>query len=40
MTTRFNNFIAGQWVESTTGETFDNVNPADTRDVIGHFPLS
>ncbi|HEU4629527.1 MAG TPA: aldehyde dehydrogenase family protein [Gemmatimonadaceae bacterium] len=36
----FKNFIAGAWVEPTTGEYFDNVNPADTRDVIGRFPLS
>jgi aldehyde dehydrogenase (NAD+) len=30
-------FIAGRWVESVSGETFDSVNPADTRDVVGHF---
>jgi aldehyde dehydrogenase (NAD+) len=22
------------------GETFDNVNPADTNDIVGKFPLS
>lgn len=36
----FRNFIAGQWVEPATGEYFDNVNPADTNDVVGRFPLS
>ncbi len=36
----FRNFIAGEWVEPSTGEYFDNVNPADTRDVIGRFPSS
>jgi acyl-CoA reductase-like NAD-dependent aldehyde dehydrogenase len=36
----FKNFIAGAWVEPSTGEYFDNVNPADTTDVIGRFPLS
>ena len=36
----FKNFIAGQWVEPASGEYFDNVNPADTSDVIGRFPLS
>ena len=36
----FKNFIAGSWVEPSTGEYFDNVNPADTSDVIGRFPLS
>jgi len=38
--TRFKNFIAGQWVDASSGETFDNVNPADTSDIIGSFPLS
>src|ERR671938_1888752 len=36
----FKNFIAGAWVEPASGEYFDNVNPADTCDVIGRFPLS
>jgi aldehyde dehydrogenase (NAD+) len=36
----FRNFIAGAWTEPSTGEYFDNVNPADTSDVIGRFPLS
>jgi len=36
----FRNFIAGSWVEPSTGEYFDNVNPADTTDVVGRFPLS
>src|SRR5687767_3884648 len=36
----FKNFIAGAWVPASSGETFDNVNPADTNDVIGKFPLS
>jgi acyl-CoA reductase-like NAD-dependent aldehyde dehydrogenase len=30
-------FIAGEWVECGSGRTFESVNPADTRDVIGHF---
>jgi aldehyde dehydrogenase (NAD+) len=30
-------FIAGEWVDSVSGRTFDSVNPADRRDVIGHF---
>jgi alpha-ketoglutaric semialdehyde dehydrogenase len=33
----FNLFIAGAWVESTSGRTFASRNPADTRDLIGHF---
>src|ERR687895_1546272 len=36
----FKNFIAGQWVEPSTKQYFENRNPADTTDVIGHFPLS
>jgi len=30
-------FIAGEWVDSGSGRTFESRNPADTRDVIGHF---
>ena len=30
-------FIAGRWVESVSGATFESVNPADTRDVVGRF---
>jgi acyl-CoA reductase-like NAD-dependent aldehyde dehydrogenase len=34
------NLIDGEWVESSTGETFENLNPADTRDVVGIFQRS
>src|SRR5215471_5132862 len=34
------NFIDGEWVESSTGETFENRNPADTRDLVGIFQKS
>ncbi len=40
MTTVFKNFIAGEWVPASSGESFDNVNPADSNDIIGTFPLS
>ena len=30
-------FIGGEWTESGTGRTFESVNPADTRDVVGGF---
>jgi alpha-ketoglutaric semialdehyde dehydrogenase len=33
----FRLFIAGEWCESVSGATFESVNPADTRDVIGRF---
>jgi len=36
----FHNYIGGQWVPSESGEVFENVNPADTDDVIGRFPVS
>ena len=30
-------FIAGEWVDSVSGQTFESTNPADRRDVIGQF---
>ncbi|MBV9181891.1 MAG: aldehyde dehydrogenase family protein, partial [Acidobacteria bacterium] len=36
----YHNLIDGEWVESSTGETFENRNPADTRDVVGIFQRS
>src|SRR5437867_5652526 len=36
----FKNFIAGDWVAPSTGEYFENRNPADWNDVIGRFPRS
>jgi aldehyde dehydrogenase (NAD+) len=33
----FRHFIAGEWCDSTSGETFESRNPADTRDVVGRF---
>jgi alpha-ketoglutaric semialdehyde dehydrogenase len=36
----FRNFINGEWVESSSGKTFENLNPADTRDVVGVFQRS
>src|SRR6516165_2138117 len=36
----FKNFIGGEWVESRSGQTYENLNPADTRDVIGIFQRS
>lgn len=37
---KYNNYINGEWVKSSSGEWFDNVNPADTTDIIGRFPAS
>jgi len=38
--TTFHNFIGGAWVAPSTGTYFENLNPADQRDLIGHFPAS
>src|SRR5687767_4628835 len=36
----YQNYIDGKWVASQSGEMFENINPADTRDIVGRFPLS
>ena len=36
----YKNLIDGEWVESLTGKTFENQNPADTQDVVGIFQRS
>ncbi|MBC8030897.1 MAG: aldehyde dehydrogenase family protein [Pyrinomonadaceae bacterium] len=36
----YHNYIGGKWIPSESGEVFENINPADTEDVIGRFPLS
>jgi acyl-CoA reductase-like NAD-dependent aldehyde dehydrogenase len=33
----FHHFIAGEWCGSTSGATFESLNPADNREVIGRF---
>src|SRR5579864_4336396 len=38
--TIYHNFIDGEWVQASTGQTFENRNPADTRDVVGIFRRS
>ncbi len=35
--TTYKNLIAGEWIESSSGETFENHNPA-TGELLGHFP--
>jgi len=36
----YKNFIDGEWVAAASGETFENRNPADTRDVVAIFQKS
>jgi aldehyde dehydrogenase (NAD+) len=40
MTTTYKNLIAGQWVASRTGKTFQNINPANHQDIVGEFQAS
>lgn len=40
MTIRYKNFIDGEWVDSRTGQWFENRNPANAGDLIGLFPRS
>ncbi|HET7746775.1 MAG TPA: aldehyde dehydrogenase family protein, partial [Vicinamibacteria bacterium] len=36
----YRNFVGGEWVAAEAARTTPNLNPADTRDVLGHVPLS
>ncbi len=36
----YKNFVNGKWVESASGETFENRNPADTSEIVGVFQKS
>jgi alpha-ketoglutaric semialdehyde dehydrogenase len=36
----YKNFVDGEWVESASGQTFENRNPADSREVVGIFQRS
>jgi acyl-CoA reductase-like NAD-dependent aldehyde dehydrogenase len=38
-TSKFQNYIGGEWVDAAGGETFESVSPANG-DVIGTFPKS
>ncbi|MXV60547.1 aldehyde dehydrogenase family protein [Natronorubrum sp. JWXQ-INN-674] len=40
MADEYANYIDGEWVESETGETFENRNPANSDDLIGYFQQS
>ena len=40
MAEAFNNFIGGKWGGAKSGETFENRNPANWREVLGVFPNS
>lgn len=36
----FRNHIGGEWTAAVGRKTFDDVNPADTRDIVGRFQAS
>src|SRR5262245_50784290 len=36
----YKNLIGGEWAGSHSGQTYENLNPADTRDVVGIFQRS
>ncbi|MGH9572734.1 MAG: aldehyde dehydrogenase family protein [Candidatus Acidiferrales bacterium] len=36
----FKNYINGEWVASKSGRTFENRNPANRHELVGHFPAS
>ena len=36
----YKNLIGGEWVDSRSGKSFENQNPANTKDVVGIFPRS
>ena len=37
---QYKNLINGEWVDSSSGKTSLNTNPADKQDIIGEFPDS
>ena len=37
--TTYRSFINGKWIESSSGKTIPNINPADTNDIIGEAQL-
>ena len=36
----FKNYINGEWVDSKSGKTFPNINPANTEETVGLFQAS
>jgi acyl-CoA reductase-like NAD-dependent aldehyde dehydrogenase len=36
----YKNYINGEWVSSASGHTFDNINPANTHELVGIFQKS
>ncbi|MDE2682277.1 MAG: aldehyde dehydrogenase family protein, partial [Verrucomicrobiota bacterium] len=36
---QYKNFINGEWVSAVSGDTFTNLNPADTRETVTEYAL-
>ena len=36
---QYKNFINGEWVAAVSGDTFTNLNPADTREAVTEYAL-
>src|SRR5215468_8698575 len=36
----YSNFVAGEWLAATSGQTYQNTNPADTREIVAQYSLS
>src|SRR4051794_32609539 len=39
-TTRHSNYVNGEWIPSSSGQVFENRNPANSEDLIGEFQQS
>ncbi|MFT5031343.1 MAG: acyl-CoA reductase-like NAD-dependent aldehyde dehydrogenase [Candidatus Binatia bacterium] len=37
---KYTNFIGGEWIAAKSGDTFQNVNPADTRETVAEYAAS
>ena len=36
----YKNYIDGKWVVSSSGDTFDDINPANKKEILGRFQKS
>src|SRR5436189_2733014 len=36
----YQNFIGGEWATAMSGQSYRNVNPADTREIVAEYPAS
>jgi len=36
----YQNFIGGEWAAANSGQSYRNVNPADTREIVAEYPAS